>query len=44
MIKKILIVHHQTSLPEIYWNFEYESEIDSVVVSGVFEAISSVGT
>lgn len=44
LTKKILIVHHQTSLPVFYLDLEAKSELDSALVSGILEAISSIGT
>jgi len=44
LMKQLLIVHHPTSLPVFYLDLESGSELDSALVSGILEAISSIGT
>ncbi len=44
MIKKILIVHQETSLPVFDLNVYEDVDFDPSMVSGVLQAISSIGT
>ena len=43
MIRKILIVHHETSLPVYEMNLEENIGLDSSMITGVLQAISSIG-
>ena len=44
MLKKILIVHQETSLPVYDLNVNEDVDFDPSMVSGVLQAISSIGT
>ena len=43
MIKKVLVVHHETSLPVFEKDVDMASGIDPSIVSGVLQAISTIG-
>ncbi|MCG3224054.1 MAG: hypothetical protein H7647_06275 [Candidatus Heimdallarchaeota archaeon] len=43
MIQKILIVHHETSLPIFEKDVEYTIPFDSSMITGILEAISIIG-
>jgi hypothetical protein len=43
MIKKILVVHHETSLPIYEKDVDLSSTIDPSIVTGVLQAISTIG-
>ncbi|NPD88636.1 MAG: hypothetical protein HGN29_07920 [Asgard group archaeon] len=43
MIRKIIVVHHETSLPVFEQDFYENSNIDSSIVTGVLQAVSSIG-
>ncbi len=43
MIRKILVVHHETSLPVYEMNLEENIGLDSSMITGVLQAISSIG-
>jgi hypothetical protein len=44
MIKKLLVINHETSIPVFEMNFSKNTGVDSSLISGVFQAISSIGT
>jgi len=43
MIHKVLIVHHETSLPVYERDIEFSGQYDSAMISGILQAISSIG-
>ncbi len=43
MIRKILVVHHETSLPVYEMSMEENIGLDSSMITGVLQAISSIG-
>ncbi len=43
MVRKIIVVHHETSLPVFEQDFYENSSIDSSLVSSVLQAVSSIG-
>ncbi|MCK4896091.1 MAG: hypothetical protein KAS47_04735, partial [Candidatus Heimdallarchaeota archaeon] len=43
MIKRILVVHHETSSPIYEYSLDERAELDPSIISGVLQAISSIG-
>jgi hypothetical protein len=43
MIHKVLVVHHETSLPVFEKDIEFSGKYDSAMISGILQAISSIG-
>lgn len=43
MLRKIIVVHHETSLPVFEQDFYENSSIDSSLVSSVLQAVSTIG-
>lgn len=43
MIRKIIVVHHETSLPVFEQDFYENSCIDTSIVAGVLQAVSTIG-
>ncbi|MHA1201851.1 MAG: hypothetical protein ACTSQ4_04950 [Candidatus Heimdallarchaeaceae archaeon] len=43
MIKRIIVVHHETSSPIYEYNLDDRAELDPSIISGVLQAISSIG-
>lgn len=43
MIKRILVVHHETSSPIYEYSLDDRAELDPSIISGVLQAISSIG-
>ncbi|MCG3221404.1 MAG: hypothetical protein H7641_08485 [Candidatus Heimdallarchaeota archaeon] len=43
MVRKIIVVHHETSLPVFEQDFYENSSIDTSIVTGVLQAVSSIG-
>lgn len=44
MIKKVIVVHHETSLPIFEKDVDKNAIVDPSIITGVLQAISSIGT